>query len=68
MKKIITIVSVIMMTGTAIAQWWPTGTLLNSGGNFLGTSAIYNAPINIFTNGINRAQFTTGNALTSLVG
>jgi hypothetical protein len=44
------------------AQWWPYGGLINgTNGHVLGTST--NHPINIFTNNINTARFSTGNSL-----
>jgi hypothetical protein len=48
------------------AQDWST--VLNTGvpNNSFGTTS--NVPINIYTNNIQRARFTTGSALTSLVG
>jgi hypothetical protein len=64
MKRILLSISTIMFVGTSMAQWY-NNQLLNGGGNNLGTSSSYNAPINIFTNGIFRAQFTTGGALGS---
>jgi hypothetical protein len=67
MKKIILLISCIIIAGNSLAQW-SNSTLLNGGGNVLGTSTLYNAPINIFTWGIHRAQFTTGNALNSWNG
>lgn len=68
MKRILLSISAIMFVGTSMAQWWTYNSLINGGGNVFGTSSSYNAPINIFTNGIFRAQFTTGNALNSYSG
>lgn len=44
------------------SQDWSTS-LNNSGAGLLGTT--FNQPINIFTNNIQRARFTTGTALTT---
>lgn len=66
MKKIniITIVF-LLLSNVTFGQWNTTGLNNGSGASF-GTSN--NFPINIYTNSIFRAQFTTGGALTSLVG
>ena len=65
MKHILLSISAIMFVGTSMAQW-PNNSLLPSGNTYFGTQ--FNAPINIYTNGIFRAQFTTGNALNSYSG
>ena len=61
MKKTIIILSFIIQSITATAQDWNTQLNLGIPNNLFGTTS--NVPINIYTNGIQRAQFTTGNIL-----
>ncbi len=66
MKKIITSVFLIILGLHALAQDWSTTLNVGIPNNLFGTTA--NVPINIYTNNIQRARFTTGNSLNSLVG
>ena len=65
MKNKLFLIFGILVSGNIFAQW-PNNGLLPTGGTFFGTA--FPASINIYTNSTLRAQFTTGFALTSLVG
>lgn len=64
MKKIFIIVQCLFTAGIGLSQW-PNAGLLGGGGNSFGTAAGYNVPINIFTGGIQRAEFTTNATMTN---
>jgi hypothetical protein len=63
-KLLATFALAITVNYSAFGQWQTNGNNVVVG-QFLGS--INNQPINIFTNNIQRAQFTTGNALTSIL-
>ena len=54
-----------LFTGVFISAHaqWQNNSLLPAGNTIFGTA--FNAPINVFTNSIQRARFTTGTALTT---
>ncbi|MBL1280972.1 MAG: tail fiber domain-containing protein [Fluviicola sp.] len=62
------IVALLLCSNLSYGQYWLSNGTLNNGilGNNFGTFTP--TPINIYTQGIFRAQFTTGSALTSLIG
>jgi hypothetical protein len=70
MKNKIQVLAVFMLlfTSNSFGQFWLSNGSLNDGssGNNLGT--FNNYPINIYTSGARRAQFTTGQALNSFSG
>lgn len=66
MKKIVIGMLFITQSIHLFAQDWSTTLNVGIPNNLFGTTS--NVPINIYTNNILRARFTTGSALTSLVG
>jgi len=66
-RKIQFITALLLVSFNSWGQQWNTNGLnIGTSGNTFGTSD--NQPINIYTLGIPRAQFTTGGALTSIAG
>lgn len=61
-KHLLMFVLVIGINYSAFSQWQPTGNNVTTG-QYLGSNN--NMPLRIFTNGVERAQFTIGNALFS---
>ena len=70
MKRKIQVVAtfILLFTTNTFGQFWLSNGSLNNGnpGNNLGTFTQH--PINIYTGGVPRAQFTTGGALSSFSG